>query len=116
MPHVDFKFTDDMVIENGDIAMVSHDDATGQAIRDRLSTFLGEWFLDLLFGPDYREDILVKNPRLDVISAILKDQILKTVDGTFTEFELTQDASRAFTLSYTINTTDEVVSGTITVS
>lgn len=116
MSHRDFKFTNDLVIENGDIAIVRNANATGQAIRDRLSTFMGEWFLDLFFGPDYRDKILVKNPRLDVVSAIIKDEILKSVAGTFTDFDATiNTTTRKLTLSYTIQTTDEVISDIITI-
>ena len=115
MPHVDLQFTNDLTIDKGDLVLLSHDDAVGQSIRDRLATFRGEWFLDLEFGPDYREDILVKNPRLDVVSSILKDEILKSVDGTFTEFEVTHDSQRRYTLSYTIDTTEGVVSDTLVI-
>lgn len=115
MPHADLKFTNDLVIENGDIILLGHDDADGQSIRDRLSTFRGEWFLDLLFGPDYRKDILVKNPRLDIVSSILKDQILKSVDGVFTEFEISIDSLRHTTISYTIDTTAGTLSDTIVI-
>lgn len=115
MPHTDFKFTNDLVIEQGDIVLLSHDDADGQSIRDRLATFRGEWFLDLLYGPDYRNDILIKNPNVDTVSAILKDEILKSVDGVFTEFEITQEPDRHFTMTYSLDTTDGVISDTITI-
>ncbi len=115
MSHLDLKFTNDLVIDKGDLTLVQHDAATGQAIRDRLATFRGEWFLDLLFGPDYREDILVKNPQLGVVSAILKDEILKSTDGVFTAFDVSLDAARKLTISYTINTTGKVLSDTITI-
>lgn len=113
MPHVDLQFTNDLSIVNGDLVLLSHHDALGQSIRDRLATFIGEWFLDLDFGPDYRADILVKNPRLDVVAAILKDQILKSVDGIFTEFSASIDSNRVMTISFTIDTTAGVISDTI---
>ncbi len=115
MPHADLKFTNDLVIENGDLVLLGHDDADGQSIRDRLVTFKGEWFLDILFGPDYRQDILVKNPRLDVVGSILKDEILKSVDGTFTEFDISTDAQRKTVISFTIETTSGTLSDTIVV-
>lgn len=113
MPHVDLQFTNDLTVFKGDLVLLSHDDADGQSIRDRLATFIGEWFLDLEFGPDYRADILVKNPRLDVVAAILKDEILKSVDGIFTEFSATIDSNRLLTISFTIDTTAGVISETI---
>lgn len=113
MPHVDIQFTNDLTIVKGDLVLLSHSDALGQSIRDRLATFRGEWFLDLLFGPDYREDILVKNPILDIVSAIIKDEILKSVSGTFTEFDSSFDSQRLLTISYTIDTIVGVLSDTI---
>jgi len=117
MAHVDLKFTNDLTLEKGDLVLLNHNDAQGQAIRDRLATFMGEWFLDLEFGPDYRNDILVKNPRLDIITSILKDEILKSLEngGTFTEFDVTIDSKRKMTISYTVNTTGAVLSDTITI-
>lgn len=115
MSHVDLEFTNDLTLNKGDLVLLQHNDAQGQAIRDRLATFKGEWFLDLQFGPDYRNDILVKNPRLDLVSSILKDEILKSIEGTgtFTEFDVTLDSDRKMTISYTVNTTDAVLSDTI---
>lgn len=117
MAHIDLEFQQDLIVENGDLVLLSHDNAEGQAVRDRLATFRGEWFLDLQFGPDYREDVLVKNPRLDVIDSILKDEILKSLDGggVFTDFNVTLDSSRRMTISYTVNTTSGVLSDTITI-
>lgn len=117
MPHLDFKFTNDLIIDKGDIVMLSHSQAIGQAIRDRLATFKGEWFLDLQFGPDYRKDTLLKNARIDVVNAILKDEILKTASGTFTEFEIKEEAERSFSLTYSllVDETSDVISDTITI-
>lgn len=115
MPHADIQFTTDLTLYKGDLVLLGHDAAMGQSIRDRLATFKGEWFLDLNFGPDYRADILIKNPRLDVVSAILKDQILMSADGVFTEFEYAQDAARHSVISYTLDTTEGTLSDTITI-
>lgn len=116
------KFTNDLVIENGDMVLVDHEQAIGQAIRDRLSTFRGEWFLDTQFGPDYRDEILVKNPPLELVTSILKDEILKSVEsggesGVFTDFNVEYSSDRELTISYEIiiGATDVVLSDTITV-
>lgn len=113
MAHLDFEYVDDLIIKNGDISLISHNDAIGQAIRDRLITFRGEWFLDLGFGPDYRKDILIKNPGVDAVSAALKEEILKTVEGNFTAFELIQKPNRKFEISFTLDTTNGIVTDTI---
>ena len=112
---IDFKYTDDLVVEHGDIATVDEPEAGAQRIKDRLLTFLGEWFLDLSFGPAYRDNILVKNPRLDVVNAIIKDEILKSQDGTFNSFEASLDSSRHLTVTYELDTTSGIISGTVTI-
>ena len=112
----DFKYTNDRVIVNGDWATVDNGDAAAQRIRDRLETFIKEWFLDLSYGVPYRETILVKNARLDVINAVLKGEILKSQDGTFTEFDIELDSrTRKLTVSYKLDTTLGDVSGTVTI-
>lgn len=112
----DIKFHNDIEIVNGDIALIEEPAASGQRIRHRLLTFRGEWFLDLLFGPPYREEVLVKNPRLDVIGAILKSEILKSVDGEFTAFEASlNNATRNLSLTYSIQTTTGTISDTVTI-
>jgi len=60
---MDLKLNNDLELKNGDLLIIQNASATAQRIRHRLLTFQGEWFLDLLFGPTYREDILIKNPR-----------------------------------------------------
>ncbi len=111
----DFEFATDLVIKNGDISLLTHDLAMGQTIRDRLTTFRGEWFLDLQFGPDYRNDILIKNPELSTISSIFRDEILKSVDGKFIAFDVKQNSDRSFTMTFTLDTTNGVISDTITI-
>lgn len=117
MAHTDLKFTTDLILDKGDLVLLDHDAADGQSIRDRLATFRGEWFLDLLFGPDYRNDILVKNPNLDFIDSILKAEILKSLEngGTFTDFDVSLDAARKLTISYNVNTTESELNDTITI-
>jgi hypothetical protein len=110
----DFKYSDnDRVIVNGDWATVTDADAAAQRIKDRLLTFITEWFLDLSHGVPYRDNILVKNPRLDVVNAILKTEILKSQDGTFTEFEITLDANRKMTVKYVLDTIFGTISDTV---
>lgn len=103
---MDFKYDTDRVIENGDWATVSGAEAAKQRIKDRLLTFIEEWFLDLSYGVPYRGNILIKNPRLDVVNAILKTEILKSQDGTFTSFSIDLDARRKLTVEYVLQTTE----------
>lgn len=111
---IDFKtLSGDLVLENGDFATVEEPQAGAQRIRDRLLTFQGEWFLDLLFGPDYRGNVLIKNPRLDIVNAIIKDEILKSQDGTFLDFSASISSDRHLTISYELDTTTGTISDTV---
>lgn len=113
---MDLKLHNDIEITNGDLVLVSGANATAQRIRHRLLTFRGEWFLDLQFGPTYREDVMIKNPRLDVVTAVIKSEILKSTDGgTFEEFEAVLNGRRELDISYTVNLEGETISEVITI-
>lgn len=111
---MDLKYVNDLVVTNGDLTLVDGIDETAQRIRDRLSTFKGEWFLDLDYGPDYRNDILIKNPRIPIISAILRAEILKSATGKFTRFDSDLSSDRKLTITYDLNTSEGSVSDEIT--
>ena len=112
---MDIKLTNDLEIKNGDLSLIQDVDATAQRIRHRLLTFRGEWFLDLLFGPTYQEDILIKNPRLDVVTAVIKSEILKSVEnGSFADFSATLSSDRKLSVSYTLNLENETITEAIT--
>lgn len=70
------KDTGDLVIENGDLVQVSGIDAIAQAVRQHLSFFKGEWFLDEEEGLPYFEEVLVKNPNLAAIQDVFRKEIL----------------------------------------
>lgn len=70
--------TNDLELVNGDLALTANDDAIRQHIVQRLRTFLGEWFLDLSVGVPYFQDVLVKNPNVQVVDGVLKQTILDT--------------------------------------
>ena len=36
-------------------------------MQQRLQTWLGEWFLDTTYGIPFKQQILVKNPNLDLV-------------------------------------------------
>jgi hypothetical protein len=70
--------TYDLDLVNGDLVLTQSDDAIRQLIVQRLRTFLGEWFLDLSVGVPYFQDILKKNPNIQVVDGVLKQTILDT--------------------------------------
>lgn len=110
----DIRFDDDLILQGGDLALVEEPDASGQRIHDRLMTFRGEWFLDLGYGTPYYNNILVKAPRIEVISAILKAEILKSADGEFTSFTADIDSrTRRLTVAATLKTPDGITNVSI---
>jgi hypothetical protein len=68
----------DTVIVNHDLTLITDLDALVQSIKIRLKTFFAEWILDTRIGVRYFEDILVKNPNLTQVEALLKSEILNT--------------------------------------
>lgn len=96
MPAVDIKIdqtTRDIVFVNGELQLVRGITAGAQRIYDKLHTFTGEWFLNLLFGIPYKRDIMIKAPQLPIVSAILQEEILDSADpgSRMRRFDLTID-------------------------
>ena len=108
------KLGNDISIASGDIETVKGIDEAGQRIRDRLLTFIGEWFLNLSFGVDYIGRIMVKNPRTSVVSAHLRSEILKSADGKITAFS-SDIKDREFTVNYEVLIDKESITDEITI-
>lgn len=70
--------TYELQITNGDLVLTSRNDAIRQHIVQRIKTFKGEWFLDADLGVPYYQEILKKNPNIQVVSSIFKNVILET--------------------------------------
>lgn len=112
---MDLMFTTDLVISKGDIQLVTGANETGQRVQDRLETFKGEWFLDLSYGPDYRNNVFVKNPRLNIVGALLKAEILKSApNAQFSSFDASLGSDRKLTIDYELSTIDGTISATVT--
>jgi hypothetical protein len=54
--------------------------AARQRLAIRLQLFLGEWFLNTRLGVPYFRDVLVKNPDMRLIRALLRSKILADAD------------------------------------
>jgi hypothetical protein len=65
------------VTEYGDISLT---DSVRQAVRIRLLWFFEEWRFGPQFGIPYYEEILTKNPNLERIKRIIRDEAF-SVDG-----------------------------------
>lgn len=60
----------------GDLVLCDGADLAMQSIRTVLLTHTGEWWGDVTLGIDWVGEVLVKDPRLDIVRALLADQIL----------------------------------------
>lgn len=67
---------DIVIAKNGDLELVDGAARVAQQIKVTLLAFLGEWFLDTSFGVPYLEQILVKNPRMGTVNALLRARIV----------------------------------------
>lgn len=91
-------------------------DTLEQRIRTRLQTFMGEWYLDEDMGVPYFQEVLVKNPDVSRVRALLLTALL-SVEGVkqVTQFDVAFiPGDRRFTVNFhCISDDEEVVEGTI---
>lgn len=66
--------------ETGSLAVVRDTEAVGQHVRQRLMTYLGEWFLDRFVGVPWIRDIVGHGYDPVMAESVLKAEILDT-DG-----------------------------------
>ena len=98
--------TGDLVVQNGDLMIVSNGERVAQQVLITLREWLGEWFLKTSDGVPYLEYILVKNPNEAHVRQILTEAI-ENVDGVkkVTELEFVLNRIlRTLTVSYEIAT------------
>jgi len=101
----------DLKVVDNDIPFVNGNEEVQQLLRQRLRTFLGEWFLDLTIGLPYFQEILKKNPNTVAIDAAFKNEILNTPGFLeLSTFELDINAAaRQLTVTFTGITTDGII-------
>jgi hypothetical protein len=101
----------DLEIQNGDFVLIEDKEALQQFLKQRLQTFLGEWFLDSSKGVPYFEEILVKRPQFEAVDSIFKTQILQTPGIINLEsFEFDYDGpTRALSLSFRAQSIEGVI-------
>lgn len=98
--------TGDLVVQNGDLMIVSNGERVAQQVLITLREWLGEWFLKTSDGVPYLEYILVKNPNEAHVRQILTEAI-ENVEGVkkVTELEFVFNRIlRTLTVSYEIDT------------
>lgn len=100
------KDTHDLLITDGGLQTVSEADQLEQNLKIRLRFFFSEWFLNVNKGLPFYSDILVKNPNVPNIDAILKAEI-KDTEGVeeILEYEsIFDNTARTYTINFTVRT------------
>jgi hypothetical protein len=70
--------TGDLLIQGGQLVLVSGLEAIRQNVRQRLLFFQGEWFLDPTVGLPWFQRILVKIPDVRTLASVFKSEIENT--------------------------------------
>ena len=78
MASIAIDSTNDVVIENNDLKLITGVDGVAQVLRQRLRVFRGEWFLDTREGLPYFEEVLKKNPNPVTVDSLFKNEILNS--------------------------------------
>lgn len=103
--------THDLIIDNGDLIVIDNAERVAQQIKIQLLTWAGEWFLDTRHGVPYLDYILVKNPNMELISSIFREQIMSVDDvDSVNSLEINYNAqTRTMVVEYEASTTYGVV-------
>ena len=98
----------DVEVVGNDLVLTTGVDAIKQHLKQRLQTFLEEWFLDKRIGIAYYQYILKKNPDAIIVDSLLKSEIVNTPGITeLTRFSLDLDAStRILTVAFSAKSTE----------
>jgi len=94
----------DLTINNYDLVLVTDADRLRRKLLIRLQFFYGEWYLDTTQGVKLYDEVLIANPSLARIEAILKAVISET-DGveSLTMFNAVLDhGNRRLSVSFTV--------------
>lgn len=108
----------DITFINGDCPVTSSvSESLQQRLKIRLTTMLGEWFLDTSVGIDYFGSVLTKVKSKSTVDLIFQSEIVKDdyVDSIET-FESTLDSStRKYSLTFSVKATDGSLTESITI-
>lgn len=108
----------DLVVDS-DLYLVVDQPQVVQHIRQRLQTFLGEWFLDLTVGVPWFQRILGKVQYISTVTTILKATVAETTGvKEVTSFTVAAaDAERTLRCTFScVLTSGETLSDVIEVS
>ena len=102
----------DLIVESGQLKLVSDGAETVQHVRTRLLFYLEEWFLDLEAGTPYFQQIFTKPANLANIESIFKSRILGTPEvERLLEFSMDYEgnSTRKLTVSFSAETTYGII-------
>lgn len=92
---IDQDTRDLFLAPDGNLATVKDAEAVAQHVRQRLSTYKGEWFLDTTAGVPWLEQIMGKGYDPALAEAVVKAEILDTHGVVeITSFSIGFDAAR----------------------
>lgn len=112
---LDVDGSNDLVIENNNLVLVSDLEEVRMLVYERLRTFLGEWFLNLNIGVPYFQEIFKKGTNLLTVSARLKETIIDTPGVLqLTWFNMDyEETTRVLSVSFDTLCSDGVISETV---
>lgn len=102
----------DLLVVNGDLVLTSDVEAAGtnpvlQDIIQSLSMFQGEWFMNNSEGIPWFQQILIKNPDLSKIDAIIQNVIAGRpgVEAILNYSSKFNSSNRSLTITFRVRTT-----------
>lgn len=78
MASIAIDSTNDILITNNELTLITGVDEVAQVLRQKLRVFQGEWFLDTREGIPYFQEILKKNPNPVTVDSLFKKEILNS--------------------------------------
>ena len=109
MSDIALDTTDDDILldDSNDLTLTTGVDAIEQHLKQRLRTFLEEWFLDKRIGIPWFQQVLKKNPDEVIVDSVIKREIINTPGiNELTEFSLDIDNTRELDVDFRAQTTD----------
>jgi len=101
----------DLLVEGNDLQLITGADDITQNLRQRLSFFFKEWFLDKSKGVPYFEYIFKKKVSVAIVDSVFKREIINTPGVLkLMEFEILVDAAlRELTLTFRALTSEGII-------
>jgi hypothetical protein len=110
----------DLDTSTGAFVTLTGPEYAAQKIRQRFKLILGEWFLDTTKGVPWFEEVLIKNPNLELIKSLFRDEILNVpgITGVVQIESMYTPSIRTLSLAYVATyqtgaTVSEVVSAPV---